>query len=403
VRVLAISGWCPWPPKNGSRARAYHLLASIAARHELTLLSFHAADDDPEAARQELRRFCRHVEMVKGSPHGATGPLSWRGLLSQTPRSYRQTFSTTMASLVRRFVPQADAAIALEIGATLYLNDVTGCARLFEEAEPSVIRNRIDAARTPVGRLRAMATWHKTARYLRRSVARFDRTTVVSEPERRCLANAGADVERVAVVPNGVDGNNLQHVAAARQHRIVFNGALTYGPNLEAMRFFVADVLPLITRAHPTISLWITGEHGEAGREFAGRQDIVLTGHVDDIVPVVAASRVCVAPLLSGGGTRLKILEAMSVGTPVVATLKGAEGLDVTNGSDILMADDAEGLATAVCALLSNDTMAARVGQRGRALVASQYTWDRCGARLEDALQAAQKEFLRLHVPRGTA
>ena len=394
MRLLVVSSWFPYPPDNGSKLRAWHLVQQLARRHDVTLLSFAEPDEASPAARQIVEGCCRELVVVPGNPHKPRGRLSWRGFVGRMPRSYAQTYSDAMAREVRSRASKADAAVALQIGAAVYFTDAA-CGhprlpRVFDEVETAVIHERWRTATSRLARLRHGLTWRKYGRFTRFLIDELSHATTVSAPERQLLESMGCDLSKVSVVPNAVDATSLQVHEDKVADRLIHPGAVAYGPNLDAMRYFSSDILPRIRARRPGVCIQITGTHdGVPEASLPAGDGILYTGHVADVRPLIAASPVCVVPLRQGGGTRLKILEAMALGTAVVATSKGAEGLDVTPGVDILIADDAEAFAEAVLGLLGDPARAARQAAAARDLIRRQYTWDHAGAQLEAALQRA--------------
>jgi glycosyltransferase involved in cell wall biosynthesis len=219
---------------------------------------------------------------------------------------------------------------------------------------------------------------------------RFDRTTVVSDVERALCASIGGDVGSIRVVANGADRALLLRRAQPVPAQLVYPGSVTYSANLDAVQFFVREVLPLIQKSRPDVSLLVTGAtEGTDLSEFRANPAITFTGRVADIAGVVAASDVCVVPLRIGGGTRLKVLEAMAVGTPIVSTGKGAEGLRVTDGRNILIADDPHAFAARVLRVVNDAALRRRLAVAGRRLIERLYTWDRAGDALGHVLDEA--------------
>ena len=207
---------------------------------------------------------------------------------------------------------------------------------------------------------------------------------VASEREAELLR---ASTARIAVVPNGVtltaDGDMPTHDA----HRLVYSGSPTYAPNRDAVAFFAADILPRVRARVPNVWFAVTGEtEGVPLGDLTTVPGVTFTGWLPDIRAYVAASRVCVVPLRQGGGTRLKILEAMALGTPVVATTKGAEGLDLTSGEDLLIADDPDAFADATFRLLTNDALHARIAAQAKKTIATRYDSEKIGAEMLAAL-----------------
>jgi glycosyltransferase involved in cell wall biosynthesis len=392
MRLVVASSWWPYPPTNGSKLRAWHLLGELTRRHDITLCSF---AEDGEAQPENvaaLRERCRDVQVLPGNPHKPGGPLSWRGYLGSMPRSYAQTFSPRMARCVADATAGADAVIAFQIGTALYLNSRGHRhrpPRIFDEAEATTIR---DQARTGAGTLagwRQHLTWCKYAAFTRQLVASTTRTTVVSERERQCLGDAGCDVSRIAIVPNGVSREHLDVSVPKSAGTLIYSGSLTYAPNFDAVQFFVTEVLPRVRAARSRVTLSVTGSHAGVSLHPLERDGVTFTGLVPDIEWRVARSEICVVPLRLGGGTRLKILEAMALGTPVVSTSKGAEGLDLKQGEHLLIADGPDAFARAVIDLLEDPDRARALAANARRLIAERYTWNRIGLQLEAILEEA--------------
>ncbi len=386
MRLLIVSSWFPYPPDNGSKIRAFNLIEQLSRRHEITLLSFAEEGESRPDRLNALRRMCREVRTFAGNPHKAGSSLPLVGLLSPVPRSYRQTFSPALAAAIAEAAPAHEALVALEIGAAVHARRVRGIPRVFEEAEVRVIEQAAQRG-SLARRWRHQLTWRKYARFTRLLVREFAATTVVSAAERDALGRAGCALERVHVVDNGVSAAHLAYVAPAQADTLIYPGSPTYAPNLEAVRWFAARVLPAIRAVRPAVRFVVTGRADREHAEALTPLGVSLAGYVDDIRPLVAGSSVCVVPLQTGGGTRLKVLEALALGTPVVSTSKGAEGLDLEAGRDLLVEDDSHAFAREVVSVLSDPALRARLSASGRRAVAERYTWDRIGATLEEVLE----------------
>jgi glycosyltransferase involved in cell wall biosynthesis len=205
------------------------------------------------------------------------------------------------------------------------------------------------------------------------------------------VATLGDSAIPVEVIPNGVDcQHNQPGLAQPQPNTLVYNGALTYSANYDAMRWFLAEVYPRIKVQIPGVSLTITGAtHGVDLAGLALDDTVRLTGFVADVRLPVAQATVCVTPIRQGGGTRLKILEAMALGTPVVATTKAAEGLEVTDGEHLLLADDPAAFAHRVLELLATPDLRQRLTANARRLVEQQYDWAAIGCRFVTLVEAA--------------
>jgi polysaccharide biosynthesis protein PslH len=397
MRILAVSSWFPYPPDNGSKVRVYKLLTHLAKRHSIHLLSF--AETGEESLAPELAKLCESVRVVSGNPFKPSAPLAAADLMGTMPRSYRQTYSPEMQRLVDDAVPGCDAAIAFQLGAALYLRQHHSIPRVLEEVETTVIRDRFRDRSFGPTKLRAGLTWWKYSRFVHDLVRRFDLTTVVSDIERTCLLDVGCDPARVRVLTNGVDRAALFEPNSPHHGRMIYPGSVTYSANLEAVSYFVREILPRIRTARPDALLTVTGKTGDVDVSRLASPSVIFTGRVPDIAKEVAGSAVCVVPLKSGGGTRLKILEALALGTPVVSTSKGAEGLGVTHGKDILIADSAPAFAANVIRLLSEPSFRQRLASNGRQLVSQVYTWDRIGQELGEILREAVDSHCTVDAP----
>ena len=180
------------------------------------------------------------------------------------------------------------------------------------------------------------------------------------------------------VVPNGVDTKRLKPVSLPPDpDTLIYNGALTYVANFEAIKFFLEKIFPLICKKKPDVRLIITGStKGVALEKLNITRNVILTGYLDEIYTVIHRSTACVVPLRWGGGTRLKILEAMALGTPVISTRKGVEGLDLKWDVDVLVGDDPEVFAGARLKILDDFSLRARIARSARLTVEKQYDWE---------------------------
>lgn len=187
-----------------------------------------------------------------------------------------------------------------------------------------------------------------------------------------------------AVVPNGVDTEQLRPgVTPVDPDSLVFVGSMNYRPNADAVLWFVDHVLPLVRRVRRSVVLTVVGYDPPASLESYAASGVVVAGAVPDVRPFLERAAVVLAPLRAGGGTRLKVLEGLSMGKAVVSTTLGAEGIDVVPGEHLLIADDPEEMAGDILELIHDSALRARIGHAGRALVVEKYGWGTAVARLE--------------------
>jgi len=217
--------------------------------------------------------------------------------------------------------------------------------------------------------------WAKLRVYVRGLLPRFAAVTVVSARERDLLRQIASGYSAVALVPNGIDAAACAGVRAVHNpDTLIFTGAFTYKANHEAMVWFLSEVYPIIRQAAPRVRLTITGDH--AGKPLPPAEDVTLTGFVDDVRPLVAGAGAAVVPIRQGGGTRLKILEAMALGTPVISTTKGAEGLAAIDGKHLLLGDTPEAFAAAVLKLHAEPALRQSLANNARQLISELYDWE---------------------------
>ena len=219
------------------------------------------------------------------------------------------------------------------------------------------------------------------ASYEPRLVRRCSRAIAVSEADRDALLEV-APGARVDVIPNGVDTRVLRPLpVAGGPPVVVFVGSMGYLPCSDGARWFLQSVFPLLCRRGPGMECWIVGRDAPRSLTALASERVHITGTVDDVLPYYRRATVAIAPLRAGGGSRLKILEAMAIGRPVVSTTIGAEGLNLVDGREFLLADSAEAFAGAVAALVENPLLAASVAGEARRRVESEFDWDTIAAR----------------------
>jgi len=385
MNILFIARWFPCPQDNGSRIRTFSLLKGLAENHKITLISFTQQAPSHEDL-QQVRELCEPIYTFPFKEFNANSFKSILGFFSPTPRSVKDTHSPAMARQVLDTCQQQnfDLVLASEMGAVPYALLAHGSFRVWDDVELASFRDQFLKQRNPLFRLRYALTWWKICGYVRRTLSSFDGCTVVSEQERAILTEVVPTYRKVELVPNGVDLDSKSgDFGPSERDTLIYPGSLTYDANLDAMEFFLEKIFPLIRSSHPSAELKITGNHeGVPLNPSFSEEGVNLTGYLKNIKEAVAESWVCVVPLRKGAGTRLKILEAMALGTPVVSTKKGAEGIDVTHEKNILIADEPRLFADAVNRLLEDEQLRQQLSLNGRRLVEERYGWDQCAARL---------------------
>ncbi len=373
MRILFLSRWYPDPPDNGSKIRVFNLLHGLCEQHQVTLVSFLGLEESvsnafPAPAPEEIH-VCRYRDFTPSSRRAILG------YLSSTPRYLIDTHSSEMERVIRRVTQRTrfDLVIASQISMASYHHCFEGIPAIFEEAELGIYWPYDDYQGGSLG-LRKKLTWLKHRKFMERLLTNFRFCTVASELECNMLTRAVPAYQNVHVIPNSVSVSLSGKKPASRiPQSLVFAGSLSYAPNYDAMTWFVREVYPAVKAEMPGVRLTITGKPGSQPLPHAS--NVELTGVVPDVQPIVAASAVSLAPLRIGGGTRLKILESIALRTPVVATSKGAEGLEARNGEHLLIADTPREFADAVLCLLRNPDYASSIAENAYRLFQSRYDW----------------------------
>lgn len=391
MNILFLSAWCPLPADNGSKLRISQLLRGLARGHTVDLLSFAPQPPDAESLR-ELRALCREVALVPETPFAGRPVGRLVGLLSSRPRSVVANHSPAMAAAARARAgarPGYDLVIASELHMAPYALLLPGVPRILEGLELAAIRDQQRGA-GPRARLRYGLTWWKTHRYVAGLLRRFQGASTVSPLELELLRPLAPDGAPLLEVPNGVD-----LAACAGDHgppapdTLIYPGAISYHANYDAVEFFARDILPRIRAERPAVELAVTGRAApEQIAALPAGAGLRFTGFLDDVRPAVARAWAEVVPLRVGSGTRLKVLEALALGTPVVSTAKGIEGLDLQPERDLLLGDTPEAFARQTLRLLASPELRARLSAQGRA-AAARYDWDRSVAALEQLIESA--------------
>lgn len=383
MRILFLSRWYPYPADNGSKIRVSGLLRGLCEQHEVTLISFCNTQerrlDPPTSGGPAEVHVCPYREF---DPAGRRALL---GLFSGTPRFLVDTHSEEMDGLIRQTLRKPyDLVIASQLPMAAYYRSFAGVPAIFEEAELGIYAPGTENDGSTWDRARRRLTWTKHTRFMEGLLENFVLCTVASEVERTLLATAAPRYGAVHVVPNSVEVDPIEQLAAERHPAsLIFTGSMRYSPNYDAVTWFLNEIFPLVRTATPGVRVTITGDPGPMSPPRSS--DVILTGRVADVRPLLASSAVSLAPIRSGGGTRLKILEAMAAGTPVVATSKAMEGIDARHGEHLLIADTAAQFATAVQQLLRDPVGARDMARRA---------WQLCRSRYDTSVVVP--EFLRL-------
>ncbi|PKO23605.1 MAG: glycosyl transferase family 1 [Chloroflexi bacterium HGW-Chloroflexi-1] len=415
-RILILTPQLPHPPQaftgrsQGTTIRNFNLIARLARRHTIDLLTFLAptpgvtdADGLDGASIDEvalLRPYCRNI-VAAAPPVRTLAQRGWDTLFNALPDMALRLESPAMHAHLDRLLRENDYDVIQVEGiemapyALRWLaarGPVTGADRarprlIFDDHNAEYLLQKrafttdVRRPRRWLGAAYSLVQWQKLAHYERRICRAADGVAAVSEADRAAL-QALAPGLHVTVVPNGVDldfyrPGVVPPLPGLGANALVFTGKMDYRPNVDAVLWFTDAVLPRILAQIPDAHFYVVGQQPHARlAHLAGHPAVTLTGRVPDVRPYIAGAGVFVVPLRIGGGTRLKVLEAMAMGQALVSTRLGCDGFTFEDGREVRFADDPAAFADAVSGLLRDRGRAAHLGRAARAYVEAYFGWD---------------------------
>jgi len=377
MRILFLTETVPYPLDSGGRIKTFHTLRMLAGPHEVRLHAF-IRDDAQRAHRARLEAL--GVPTTLHLVPRSAAREAWFALRSLAGAPY---------SVGRHFDAAAFAAMRTEAAA--WPPDLVYCDHLSmgeyatrldrpivydaHNVEFEILRRFAATRPDPLTRAAAAVEWRRVRRYEAAVCRRSRLVFVVSEVDRRALTELSGSRAPFVEVPIAVDAAGTAPIATlTTAPRLLFLGGLHWPPNADALATFVRDMWPLVRATRPDATLTSVGRDDSAVAEECRRTPGVrLTGWVPEIDPFVQESRVLVVPMRAGSGMRVKILEAMARGLPVVSTTVGCEGIGVVPGEHLLLADTPDAFAAAVLRVLGDDALAATLARNSRALVMARY------------------------------
>ncbi|MEF3274955.1 MAG: glycosyltransferase family 4 protein [Chloroflexus sp.] len=400
MRILILSPYPPYPPRSGGALRIYYLARALATHHQVTMLTF-APDVLAQAAMQPLCDLV-DVAVVLGPPPRSLFQRALTTLFSPLPdmalRNASLSYRAALAELLARQQFDVVLAESIEMAPYLWQARAPGVRLVLDEFNAEYVLQRraalTDLRRAPhpralIGGIYSLIQWLKLAVFERRVLQTVDRVLTVSVEDAMALQRLMPRA-RLFIVTNGVDCTHFAPPDSPLPlvNELVFVGTLDFRPNVDAVLWFVREVWPLIRAQHPTLQFRLIGRRPHpALLTLHQQQGVIITGEVADTRPAIAAAAAVVIPMRIGGGSRLKLLEALAMAAPVVSTTLGAEGVPgLRAGEHLLLADTPVAFAQAVDRLITDRLYARRLGQAGRALVCSSYDWSLIAQRLEAAL-----------------
>jgi sugar transferase (PEP-CTERM/EpsH1 system associated) len=385
MNILLLTQVVPYPPDSGPKVKTYYLLRHLAAQHRVTLVTF-TRNAQEEADANALRSICAAVHTVnlkRSRLRDAAALLS--SLTTGRPFIIERDDSMAMHQLLRRL--EAEAAAAGQPFDLVHADQLN----MAQFAEPLSLPRLLDqhnAVWTILERLAEQSSGPKSwflqrekrllQRYEGRVCAEFEAVTAVSEEDRQALLQVMPSQRDIPVIPIAVDAEQEQTIPREPGAQSILSLAtMMWPPNVDGVCWFARQIYPLVRRVVPDTHFYVCGQRPTAEVRALSTSDpsIEVTGYVDDPRPYIARSACLVVPLRSGGGMRVKILEALARGIPVVSTTIGCEGIDVTPGQHLLVADTPSDFADAVTLLLRDPEFGAALAAAGRQRILERYDW----------------------------
>ncbi|HVW09982.1 MAG TPA: glycosyltransferase [Bryobacteraceae bacterium] len=392
MRILYFSSRECWPPNTGARLRDYHFVRQLATRARVTYLGLRNPADPPPTSIPADTGLERSA-LADKDPNFSPGKLI-RGLIGPEPITVLNNCSPRIAAELSRTVSEGEGFDSVQVeGVHLvsYIPLLRAAPR-----KPLVIADWHNIESEIMWRYSEKTSFarrlyaHRTAKLIEDMELRLLRECdvhVVTSSRERDILRKRLPAARIEIVGNGVDvpyfANAALDPVGAGRRDILFVGSMDYHANIEAALEFARDVWPTLRASHPDFRFVIVGRNPPRQvRDLAAQPGVIVTGTVDDVRPWYCAAFAVVVPLRTGSGTRLKILEAMATGVPVVSTRLGAEGLNIQDGENILLAETAGEMRQAIDLLSHSPERWQGLAAAGRTLVEREYDWKSLGRRL---------------------
>lgn len=404
-RILWLSHLLNWPPRGGVQQRSYYLMRELARYHDVEIIAFRQRAQQPDSASRQqaidaLKEFATVREVVdlpEDTTLGGRKRMALRSLLPGAPYTIRwgtaERYARAVQDSVAEFQPQVVHFDTISLAP--YLAEIGNLPAMLNHhnIESQMMLRRAENESNPAKRLYFLQEGRRLANYERRVAKRFHVHLTCSELDSRRLIETVGDVA-TQVIPNGVDLDYFRPAeedVAVRPDSLVFVGGLTWYPNIDAMRFFLNEVWPLLKQQRPGAHLSVIGRRPKRSPAMLqGIADVDLLGFVEDIRPLVHTSAVYVCPIRDGGGTKLKVLDAMAMGKAIVAHPVACEGLDLEDGKQVLMAHEPQDFASKAASLLADPVRRQELQQAAYAHVSANFSFKEIGERLARTASAAR-------------
>ena len=388
------------PVDKGGKIRTYNMLKGLKRDHRITYLTL---DDGASAAAiTAADEYCHELIRVPHAGRAKFTPAFYSDLLCNVPSSLPYAIAKYKSAEMRNRINErlngsdVDVLICDFLTPAVNIDFHFDCPTvLFQHnVEAMIWKRHYQIQQNAVKKVYLYAQWLKMRAFEERMCRKFDAVIAVSADDRDQM-RADYSLDTVFDVPTGVDTEFFKPTGVTERDpmNLVFTGSMDWLPNDDAIRYFTDDILPIIRRKVPNVSLTVVGRNPSPYLTELAKKDpsINVTGRVDDVRPYMEKAAAYVVPLRIGGGTRLKIYEAMAMEKPIVSTTVGAEGLPVQNETELLLADNAQSFAEAIVRLLKNPELSERIGTRAARTVRERFGWPRVATEFSQICEHALK------------
>lgn len=393
MKILFLANRVPYPPFRGDKLKIYNLAKRLCGKHELHLLTFAQTEED-FTHQAELEKIFSKVTFIS-LPKWKSALNCVGGLFSRLPFQVLYFRSAamrkTLAEVLRN--DRFDAVHVQHLRMAQYMAANRDLPRILDlpDAFSLYWKRKYDNSRNPFLKAFEGDEQRRVLQYEQQVLSRFNKTLVCSVEDKKYLEETHG-LANLDLLPNGVDTDTFFPINHdySHNHTLLFTGNMDYGPNVDAVCYFVAEILPLIQQRHPTVRFIIAGQRPIPKVQALAGTTISVTGFIPKLADEYNKASVVVAPLRFGAGTQNKVLEAMAMGIPVVCSNIGFAGLGIQSGEGAIMQTDPQDFANSVCELLDREGYRKEVGEKGIAVIQNRFSWDKIALQLEAHLQAVQ-------------
>jgi len=400
MKILFLTHSFPYPPNEGIKLYAYNLIKQLSTKHEIHLLSL--TENDKENI-DEINKFCKSVNIVRKKIPKSPFLRLYNILFQKNPfcvyQFYSHKFKEKLLHSIDKIKP--DIIHFTFVNTSYYKNFISDdmpSVFFLVDAMSMLFYRAMNRENSILKKLYLYAQYKKMKKYENEMMPKFQETILVSPKDREWLIKNNINKElKISVIPYGVDPNYFSPMDVKEDYpSIIFRGIMNFQPNVDAAVYFAKHIFPLVVKEIHNVKYYIVGKNptGEIKKLGKINQLIIIDDSSEDLRPFMAKSTVNICPMLSGSGLKIKILEAMAMAKPTVATSIAIEGIpDVIDGENILIADTPEEFAEKVILLIKDESLRKKIGENAREFVMKNYTWQKSAEKFENIYKEAISKY----------